>query len=467
MQPLNLRQIASNFTILTGGEVLSKFCTFAAFMFLARVLGPESFGHLEFTLAVMVFFTLLVDFGTSPYGAREIAKQKNQVGDIISQIVPLRILMAFGSYLLLMAVAYLLFNNDTPVRRLMLIYGLTLFGIPGFLQWIFQGFEKMKLVALGSVIRQMIFAIGVFLFIRNSQQLSSIAFIECIAVGVFVLYCFTMYKLNFEPINLKINFRSVKSTVVQTLLIGLSELTWASSWYFATILLGLMVGGNVVGWFSAAHRPVMTLHTFIWLYFYNLFPSMSRCASDSEESLKNFLGNSLKFTAWAAVFIGTIGTILAGPMILLVFGPQYSETVATFSILVWLLPVTFLSGHYRYALIAANFQRYEFFACAVAALAAIILGLVLIPKFSAHGAAVALLISAIINFILAYIFVRQLICKVPIMVHLFRPLAAGGIMFLGFELLYRFNVWLAGGTAIVLYISTLVGLQPEVKRLII
>ena len=77
MPPVNLRQIVSNFTFLAGGEVLSKVCTFAAFTFLARALGPESFGHLEFTLAMMVFFTLLVDFGTSPYGAREIAKRHN------------------------------------------------------------------------------------------------------------------------------------------------------------------------------------------------------------------------------------------------------------------------------------------------------------------------------------------------------------------------------------------------------
>ena len=79
MQSLNFRKLVSNFTLLTGGEVLSKIFTFIAFTFLARMLGPTNFGHLEFALAVMVFFSLLVDFGTSPYGAREIAKNEVQV----------------------------------------------------------------------------------------------------------------------------------------------------------------------------------------------------------------------------------------------------------------------------------------------------------------------------------------------------------------------------------------------------
>src|SRR5689334_1110911 len=66
--------LAFNFAVLAGGEFLAKLLTFAVFTFLARTLGPARYGNIEFTLAVMVFFTLVVDSGLSTYGAREIAR---------------------------------------------------------------------------------------------------------------------------------------------------------------------------------------------------------------------------------------------------------------------------------------------------------------------------------------------------------------------------------------------------------
>src|SRR3990172_5020278 len=71
MHAVDFRKLVSNFTLLSGGEVLGKLLAFATFTYLARTLGPKSFGYLEFTIALMVFFTLLTDFGTSPFGARE------------------------------------------------------------------------------------------------------------------------------------------------------------------------------------------------------------------------------------------------------------------------------------------------------------------------------------------------------------------------------------------------------------
>ncbi|MHC4160077.1 MAG: flippase [Planctomycetota bacterium] len=465
-QLVNLRTLASNFTFLTTGEILSRLCTFAAFTFLARVLGPETFGHLEFTLAVMVLFTLLVDLGTSPYGAREIAKSQNRAEEIIGIIFSLRITLAAVGYLLLSFFAFILIDADSPVRSLLLLYGITLFAIPGFFQWVFQGLDKMKLVALGSLIRQLIFMTGVLVLVRSTSQLNRVAFVEWSAVAAYVVYCLTTNRFHINLTYSRFNIRAIYSVFLQSLPIGLSELTWALTWYSPIILLGLLVGGESVGLFSAAHRPVMTIHVFIWIYFYNIFPSMSRLAGNSSASLQDLMTSSLKITAWAAIFIGMIGTILARPLILLVFGQQYAATVSTFSILVWILPIALMSGNYRYALIAANHQRYEFFSSLLSALTALILGLILIPLSSAHGAAAALLLSAVINWIFVYMFVRNKISRIPFLPHILKPLAAGLLMVTGYQLLQSLNIWLAVSVSVGVYLSSLIGLQPELKRLI-
>jgi O-antigen/teichoic acid export membrane protein len=91
----------------------------------------------------------------------------------------------------------------------------------------------------------------------------------------------------------------------------------------------------------------------------------------------------------------------------------------------------------------------------------------LIPRFSTHGAAIALIIAKLVNWFLAYILAREKICNFPFMMHLLRPLAAGGLMLAGFHLLHNLSMWLAATSAIIIYLSTLIGLQPEVRRLLL
>jgi len=65
---------------------------------------------------------------------------------------------------------------------------------------------------------------------------------------------------------------------------------WGLKIYLPTIMLGLMVGGDAVGWFGAVHRIVIGLHSFVWMYFINLYPAISRCTQQSEEALQSLPG---------------------------------------------------------------------------------------------------------------------------------------------------------------------------------
>ncbi len=62
----------------------------------------------------------------------------------------------------------------------------------------------------------------------------------------------------------------------QALPIGMTEMAWAFTWYFSTVILGLIYAKELLGWFGASHRLLMALHTFVFLYFFNLLPSISR-----------------------------------------------------------------------------------------------------------------------------------------------------------------------------------------------
>lgn len=424
---------------------------------------PANFGYLEFTLALMLFLSVMVDFGTSSYGARELAKKSRGISELVSNISALRLLLSFLAYLLLTVFVLFAPGLDLRLQRLIFIYGLTLFGIPFFTQWVFQGLDQMKWVALGSVIRQMIFAIGVLLLIRRSDQLLTVGWIECAAVAGFVLYqiCVLLSRLGSLRLQFELNF--MKTSFREAIPIGLSELTWNSAWYFPTILLGLTVGGEAVGWFGAALRPIMTLHTFVWLYFYNLLPSLSRHAQQTEQRENDLVNHSLQITTWSVVFLGISGGILARPIITLIFGQRYLASVPAFRILVWMLSISLLSGHYRYLLIAFNQQRYEFVCSLCAAIVSFILSILFIPRFSSEGAAVAIVVAAAVNWAMAFQFVHLKIGRIPVAIHLMKPFIAGVIMLAVFFALDSLNYWVAATVSILSFGLAFLILGPRFK----
>ena len=461
MHRFGLRKLATNYAFLSGGETASKILTFAAFTFLARVLGPTDFGSLEFTLALTIFFTLSIDCGLGTYGARELARNPSQASTLNDQVTSLRLLLALVFFLVLLLLVSLL---DLPqaARILVLLYGLTLFAVPFFHQWIFQGLEKMQWVGLGSALRYLIFALGVFLFVRKSTPLWMVGLVEIAAVSGFVLFNVSVSRFYFRlPWSRPIfSLSRLSPAIRQALPIGLSELSWACTFYFPTVLLGILVGGESLGWFGAAHRSVMALHTFVWLYFFNLLPSISRCALEPVGKLQELVRRSLRGTLWCAVFIGTVGSILAVPLLTAVFGQQFRESGEIFRILVWVLAVSLWSGHYRYTLIWFNQQRLEFLASASAGVVSIVSSAVLIPHFGATGAAVSLLAAALVHGGLAYLFVRRRIVHVPFGVHTLRPLGTSAIAMAIFLLLLPTGVWLASISCIAFYGLALILVEP-------
>lgn len=457
---LRIPQIVINFAILSGGESISKLFAFVAFAYLARILGPEGFGHLEFTLAIIFLFTLFVDCGLSPYGAREIAKDNGAVARFTVHVILVRGLLAVVAVACVALLAALI-AKPWPLKQLLLLYGITLLGLPGLLPWVFQGCNLMQYVALASIARWSVFAVGVLLFIRGPDQIWIAPLIEGTAVACVAAFYIGCVSRLFGPWRTRIDYGFALSLLRQAWPIGAAELVWAVKIYFATVLLGIFLSGSEVAWFGAAHRVVISLHTFVWLYFFNLLPSLALSAQEPLEVLHQLLHTSIQITAWSAVFLGVMGTVFAEPIITLLYGPPYREAAMAFRVLIWLIPLALMSGHYRYVLIAYNRQRLEFLSAACGAGLNVLLSLCLIPSYGLLGAAWALISSEVLIWSLAYYFVRRTITDIPLWPYVSRAVI-GGMMLTG--ILYSLpsiNVWVMVSSTIGLYGLILSIMQPN------
>lgn len=417
-------RLLDNFVLLGSAEAFSKGLTMLAFAYLARMLGPAEFGTLEFALAVITILVLLVDCGLSPYGAREVAKDAGPIAALARHIVVARLALVLVAWVLLVALGAVL---DQPwlARRVLLLYGLTLVVLPASLSWVFQGRDAMGVVATGSMLRWSVFACGVVLVVNGPRDTWRVPLVETVAIAGMVLFYVGAFRSRFGPLGWGLDRRHITAILGEAFPIGASELAWALRMYLATVLLGVLVGGAEVGWFGGAHRIVLALHTFVWLYFFNVLPSVARTSVRPRAELRALLEGSLRVSGWFAVFLGVAGTALAEPIVTLFYGPAYRPAAPALEVLIWLVPMAAMSGHYRYVLIGYGHQRREFLAAASGTAVCAALGLLLVPSYGMVGVAGALVTSEVAIWVLAYGFVRRAVTSIPVWTVLWKPVLTG------------------------------------------
>jgi polysaccharide transporter, PST family len=396
---------SKRYLTLFGGEIISKLCVFAAFAYLARVLGPSGFGLIELALSITLFFVMSVDGGLGSYGARVVSARPEEAPRLLAQITVVRAAAAAIAYvpLLLGSLFY-----GMPGAGMLAVYGLAVFFVPFFNQWLFQGFRAMHLVAAGTTLRNVVFASVVFAAVRPGADLRTVAIAE--VAGVAALAAFTTIALR-RVLRIHPDRRGLVRGAVRMLReswpLGASEVTWAALWYSPGIVLGALSTSEQMAWLAGPLRIVLALHTFVWLYFFNLLPALSRSLATADEDWRNLTKRSLRTSMWLACLVALSGTLFAPFIVQTVYGPAYSAAALPLQIVIWMIPLAWFSGHFRYSLIAAGEQRWEFYALAATVVVTVFGTWALSPEFGAIGAAMSLVAGGVINGVLAWLAVAK------------------------------------------------------------
>jgi O-antigen/teichoic acid export membrane protein len=104
---------------------------------------------------------------------------------------------------------------------------------------------------------------------------------------------------------------------------------------------------------------------------------------------------------WAACLIALGGTFFAPLIVSTTYGARYATAVLPFQVAIWMIPVAWFSGHFRFSLIASGHQRREFLACAAGGAVTIVSAYVGFGLVGTPGAAAALVLGGIANAALA------------------------------------------------------------------
>ena len=116
----SIKIVTRNFMALGSGEMISRVITFAATVYLARILGAEGYGVIALALCVTLYLSKVADFSIEVIGTKELAKAPDAVDKIASAVMSVRIVLS----VMLAGVAILMTQifATEPERSIMSLY---------------------------------------------------------------------------------------------------------------------------------------------------------------------------------------------------------------------------------------------------------------------------------------------------------------------------------------------------------
>jgi len=419
-------KLARDFLVLSSGQFVSKVVGFVAFAYLARTLGPASYGIAEYAVGLAVFFAMVVDWGMGPIGVRELAAKPESAASLAALISGARLVIACVAVPVLGLAALWSGQPETAVK-LVWLYALSLLAVPWKQDWLLQGREMMNAAAFAQLIRMCAFAAGVVILVHSELDILYVGLAEIAAVVLTTAYYLGTQRVRICPVRLKFTPKDVIRLIREGFSVGLSNVVWAFIQYAPLFLVANLVGGVSLAWFAASHRVVISLLTFSWIYHWNLYPTVARRAAGSPDELHALIGASFRVVAWGGILIALILTLVARPLMILGFGTSFAEAAPAFAVLIWALPVTLLSGHARWALIAKGLQRYVLFAQLAGAAVVLMVGLALTSRFGAVGAAIAMTAASLAVWAMAHAFGMRKVGPLPGITAVLLPACGAGL----------------------------------------
>lgn len=320
--------MASLFT-LKGAEYIISFITLP---YLLRVLGPDKFGAIAFAQTIMNYGNLFVDYGFNLTAPRDIAKcEKTDIPQNFAAFYGAKIVLLMP-ILFIGAILILLFKDYLDLL-LMLCVLPALLGNVLFPVWYFQGIQEMRFITIFNLIARTASVIAIFAFVNQQADYYLAAFLQSITpilagiISLLVLYRKTPENFLIPSwLDIKMKLKDGWDIFISTVFISL----YTNSNVF---ILGIMTNDTIVGYYAAANKLIMAVNGLMGPISSAIFPHVSALFKESQEQAILFLRKTVRYIGGLS-FMASLGTfILAEPIVHIIMGSAYEESILILRIL--------------------------------------------------------------------------------------------------------------------------------------
>jgi O-antigen/teichoic acid export membrane protein len=380
--------------LLAVSQLLFPLITFP---YLARTLGPDQIGLLNFAESISRYFILIAALGIPIYGVREIAKQQEDTAKRTVVFFEIACINLITTIFLSVCFICIVFWVPTLHKELPLFgWAIGYFILQMFyFEWFFTGMNQFKFIALRSFIIRFLFIIFVLVFIKAKSDYIKYMQMQVALSAIIAMINFKylyslldLRQITFAKLNLRQHLRP---------LFILFLTIFSISIYFSldTILLGFLANNESVGYYASALKLTKLIIAVLGSISVALFPQMIHFYHNGGiEKFSSMVKQCYTLILSLSIPIVILLAGMANDIIYLLLGQNFFRAVLPLQITAPLIVIVSLSGIFGFQVLSAlSKDKSILLSAIIGMLVSIILSILLVPKYMENGEAITILIT--------------------------------------------------------------------------
>lgn len=374
-------------------------------MLTARYLGPANFGVINYAASIVAFATPLMQLGLNSILVQELVEKPEDEGKILGTSICMSCLSAVFCMAGVTAFAFIA-NATSPVTIIVCaLYSLILIcQALELTQYWFQAKFLSKYYAITALVAYILVSgYKIILLITNSSvywfAISNAIDYLVIAIALKIIY----QKLGGQKFSF--SFRTAIRLFAKSryyIISGLMVTIFAQT---DKVMINIMMGEESTGYYSAA-VACANLSGFVFASIIDsMRPSIYENAKVSAQRFEKKLAQLYCVIIYLSLAQCLFMTILAKPIIYVLYGSQFQNSISVLRLIVWYTTFSYLGAVRDIWILAEGKQSILWKINFIGASANVVLNFIFIPIYGIEGAALASLLTQIFtNVILGFIF---------------------------------------------------------------
>jgi O-antigen/teichoic acid export membrane protein len=394
-----LGQLAANAASLLTSDVLNKATTFAVYAMVPRYLGTRELGQLSLGLLLLYSFQVFATVGLPTMVTRDVTRRRRRTARYFTcGSVTVAATSAVATLSMILFAWLMRYDLDTFTVIALVSLGLLPYALTTVTEALFRAWERMQYIAYANVPVNVAKVVGAYLLLERGGGVVGVVLLLVICRAATLIIEWTLLFLCITRPSWQFSISLAKKLVRQSstfLGIDGAIAIWFS---IDAVLLSKLASEEQVGLFAGACQLFVPVFVFYQGIVSSVFPTMCRLGRDRREELSQLVRWLIGFLMTAGVPSAVGLFFLAKPILPLLYGePEMASASGVVQILAVVLLFRSAIDAQGQALWAMARERITLAIVVINLVVNLVVGFVLIPQFGIIGAAVASLITWMVN----------------------------------------------------------------------
>lgn len=390
------------------GKVVTLLSTLFVGILVARYLGPEQYGLMNYVVSIVTLFSVFSTFGMTEIIIRELSRKDLPKEVILGTSFRLRIVLAMVALIIL--TIYLVLSNETAETVVMvIIYSSSLiFSCFDVIRHYFTSIVQNEYVVKSEIFRTLVGAIIKIVLLLVKAPLW--AFVTALAIDFILLAggYITAYRNEVGNI-LSWKFDSsfgkkLLSTSLPLVISGAAVIVYQR---IDQVMIGKMLDNEQLGYFSTASSFLGVITFIPSIMIQTLAPILVRHRKENEEVYKVQAQKMMNITVWITIFVSCAISMLSYHIIKYTYGSAFLSAVPAMQILAFKAVGVALISVGGQLIIIENIHQLAFLRNIMSCVVCVIFNYLFIPQWGIIGSAWATIITVMFTGALSNIFIPR------------------------------------------------------------